>query len=373
MRVLFCGGGTVGHLSPALAVADAISAKEMDSAVAFIGRDGGDENKVIERFGYKLYTIKVSGIERRLTLRNLKNITLALKSKNEAKKIIRDFKPDVVFGTGGYVCWPVIKAAIAENIPTLIHESNAKPGLATRLLSSKCDRVLLSLPGCEKELRRGANIRIVGNPVRDAFFKTDRKTARKRLRIKEDEFLIASIGGSGGSEKLNEAVITLMKNYSAKEKGVRHIHASGKKYFKAIKSREPDLCRGRDGCGIYEFINDMPTLLKAADVVISRCGAMTLAELSAVGAPSILIPSPNVTGDHQHKNARLIEESGGCILIPEYELSERTLLDAVRTLKGDEEKRKRLAEAIRKFSKRDSASLIIGEISSCIDAISANK
>jgi UDP-N-acetylglucosamine--N-acetylmuramyl-(pentapeptide) pyrophosphoryl-undecaprenol N-acetylglucosamine transferase len=156
-------------------------------------------------------------------------------------------------------------------------------------------------------------VKIVGNPVREAFYNADKKTSRKKLKIKDNEFLIASIGGSGGSGKLNEAIIALMKNYSLKEKDVRHIHASGKRYYEKIKAQEPELCHGKGGCNIYEFINDMPTLLSAADVVISRCGAMTIAELSAVGAPSILIPSPNVTGDHQHKNAKLIEEGGGCL------------------------------------------------------------
>ena len=164
-----------------------------------------------------------------------------------------------------------------------------------------------------------------------------------------------------------------MKNYSTKQKDVRHIHSCGKRYYKAIKALEPELCEGINGCQIIEFINDMPTLLCAADAVISRCGAMTIAELSAVGAAAILIPSPNVTADHQYKNAKLIEKSNGCILIKENELTERTLLDSVRTVKEYPEKRKALSENIRKFSQKDSTRLIIDEILNLIFMHSAEK
>ena len=291
MRIILCGGGTAGHVSPAIAIAEFCREKDENTELLFIGREGGEENAAIEKNGFPLQTLKIKGLERKISVEAIKSVLVALRAKSKAKSIITKFAPDAVIGTGGYVSWPVIRAAQELNIPTLIHESNGCPGLVTKLLAPKCQRVLLNFKGSEKEFTRQDNIRFVGNPVREKFFSVKRADARRALGISQKDFLIASIGGSGGSESINAASVALMRAHSAKNKHVRHIHSSGKKYFEALKNLYPELVRGTDGCIIKPYIEDMATVLAASDAVISRCGAMTLSELSACGVASILVPS----------------------------------------------------------------------------------
>lgn len=366
MKILFCGGGTAGHVTPAVAIAESILEMHSDAQILFVGRENGNENRIIEKRGFPLKTIKIHGFSRSLSFENLKNLFTAMEALKKSKAIIKQFAPDAVVGTGGYVTWPVVKSAQVMNIPTVIHESNACPGLVTKLLAPKCDKVLLNLKGAEAEFKNRKNIKTVGNPVRREFLTLSRKAARKKLGISENEFLIVSFGGSGGSEKLNEAVIALMRSHSSKMKNIRHIHGCGNKYEKDLKHSFPELFREKGGCIIKPYIDDMPTLIKAADTVISRCGAMTLAELSAAGIASILIPSPNVTNNHQYKNAKHIADSGAAILIEEKDLSERSLLDAVRKLENDMCKRREMSEKIKSFYVADSERLIAEEILSLI-------
>ena len=366
MRILFCGGGTAGHITPALAIAEAILGKCPDAEIVFVGREGGEENTMIERRGFMLRTVKIHGFTRDINLDNLKNLFTVAAALKKSKEIIKDFSPDAVVGTGGYVTWPVIKTAQRLNITTVIHEANACPGLVTKLLAPKCDRVLLNLRGTEKEFRKQKNIKIVGNPVREEFLSLTRAEARRRLGISGKEFLIVSFGGSGGARIMNDSAISLMRSHSANNKNVRHIHGCGNKYQKELKKEFPELFIGKNGCVIKPYIDDMPTVIRAADVVISRCGAMTLAELSAVGVASILIPSPNVTNNHPYKNAKHISNSGAAIMIEEKDLSERVLLDAVRKLENDINYRRALCEGIRKFHIEGSAERIGEEIISLI-------
>lgn len=362
MRLIFCGGGTAGHVTPAIAIAEQILEKRPDAEILFVGRDGGDENQAIKKRGFNIKTVKICGFERKLSLNNLKNLRIALSALKKSKKIVKEFSPNVVIGTGGYVCWPVLKAAERLGIPTVIHESNAAPGLATKLLAKKCDRVLLNLRGSEKEFKRQDNIRIVGNPVRQEFLKQDRTSARKKLGLTDKDLFIFSFGGSGGSQKMNEAVIEFMESHSTKNKNIRHTHVCGKKYFEEIKKKYPNLVYGKNGCIIKPYIDEMALVTKAADVIISRAGAMTIAEISAAGAAAILIPSPNVTNNHQYKNAKLLYDKGAAIMIEESELNERTLSDAVKKLETDMRLRKKISEAIKDFCVLDSGEIIANEV-----------
>lgn len=366
MRILFCGGGTAGHITPALAIAESILEKQPDAEILFVGREGGDENKMIEKYGFEIKTVNIHGFTRSISLDNVKNLFYVASALKKSRAIIKEFSPDVVVGTGGYVTWPVVRGASLLKIPTVIHESNACPGLVTKLLAPKCDRVLLNLIGTEKEFRKRKNIRIVGNPVRDEFLSLTKAEARRRLGVSSKEFLISSFGGSGGARTINDAVIALMKSHSANNKGIRHIHGCGNKYHEELKKEFPEFFKGKCGCIIKPYIDDMPTVIRASDAVISRCGAMTLSELSAVGAASILIPSPNVTNNHQYKNAKLMADSGAAIMIEEKELTERTLLDAVRKIENDVHLRNKLCEKIHKFYVADSATLIRDEIFSLL-------
>lgn len=373
MRIIFSGGGTAGHVTPAIAIAEELREDYNKNEILFIGRFSGEENKMITDSGFVLKTINICGIERKITFNNVKNVTTAIKSLGEAKKIIQGFSPDVVMGTGGYVCWPVIKSAQKLKIPTVIHESNAIPGLAVKLLAPKCECIMLNLKGSENQFKKAKKIITVGNPVRKKFSSITRENARKKLGIKDSEFLISSFGGSGGSKVINEAVISLMKSHSSKTKNIKHIHSSGRKYYNEIKTMYPDLTNGKYGCNIKPYIDDMSTVMAASDIIISRCGAMTISEIASVGVASILIPSPNVTNNHQLKNAKLIAESNAALMIEEKDLTEKSLLELVRKLEYDEALRMNLAKRIKEQYVPDSKLVITTELKKIAQRHSASK
>ena len=300
MRIIFCGGGTSGHVSPALGIADAFRKASADCSFLFIGRIGGKENDAVKKAGIDLKEISIEGLNRSHPLKNVKILANALDARKNAIKIISDFAPDAVVGTGGYVCWPIISAAEKMNIPCFIHESNSSAGLTTRLLAKKCHKVFVGMHGPIEKLK---NAVYTGNPIYSDFMKLNRISARRRLGIDSGTKMIISVGGSIGAEKLNETAIKVLKKFSLKRKDVIHIHICGYRYYDIIKQKTPELCDKSSGSRIIAFSSDMPTLLHAADAVITRCGALTLSEIAYCRVPAILIPSPNVTGDHQRKNA----------------------------------------------------------------------
>lgn len=334
MKILLTGGGTAGHVYPALAMAEAVKNKYSDAEFVFIGRAGGDENKAVSLAGYKLHTLDVVGISRRLTPKNLSAISKALRAVGKAKRLIHAEAPDMVIGTGGYVCWPVLRAACAMKIPTLIHESNAYPGLVTRLLSKKCDAVLLGFGEAERHIKGAKRIYTVGNPVRDAFRAISREDARRALGISPSELFILSFGGSLGAERLNEAVLGWFEHADGKRYRLTHVHATGRRHFAELEKRR-GAQKNASPLRIVPYVDNMPLWLSAADLAITRSGAMTVAELCTAGIPSVLIPSPNVTDDHQHKNALEMQRSGRSILMPESELSAEALTKLLESLYKD--------------------------------------
>ena len=366
MKALICGGGTVGHITPGISIAEIIKKHEPKSEITFIGRENGEENRVITKKGYKLRTISVKGLLRNASIKNLKAIYKLFGSLKASKEILKEEAPDIVIGTGGYVCWPVIKAAQKMKIPTVIHESNLSPGLATKALSKKCDKILLNFKESEEMFRKKDNVIPVGNPISDVFFTASRKSARERLNLSDSDFLILSFGGSGGSKKLNEEILKFMKSFSAKNKRIKHIHATGRKYFSETKSNYPNFLDGNNGCKILPFIDDMPHYMKAADIIISRCGAMTLSEISASGCVPILIPSPNVTNNHQYKNAKTFTDCGAAIMIEESELNETTLTDAVKFLLSNKSTREQMKKNLSSFKNENAGEKIYGIIKSLI-------
>lgn len=353
MKAIICGGGTVGHVTPGISIAEAILKKEPKSTVLFVGREGGEENEVVKKRGYKQYYLKVSGLKRRITLDNVRTLIKMQKALHESKKILKAESPNVVIGTGGYVCWPMLRAAQKLKIPTLIHESNLSPGAAALLLSKKCDRVLLNFKESEKSFKSRKKLTVVGNPIPDSFSTTTRESARKRLMLKNTDIFILSFGGSGGAEIINRFAIGLMRKYSEKRLGIRHVHATGRKYFKELQIANPDLVQGRNGCKILPFIDDMALYMKAADIIISRCGAMTLSEICACECVPILIPSPNVTNNHQYKNAKVFTDNGAAIMIEESELCDTVLLDAIKYIESNPAIRKKIKSNLAKFKTDD--------------------
>ena len=359
MRLLLCGGGTAGHITPAIAIAEELKSSHLNSDVLFIGREGGKENHLITKSGFKYETINIQGIKRSFSLDNFKRIIKAIKALSKAREIIGKFQPDVILGTGGYVCWPVITAGKKLGIPTAIHESNIIPGLTTKLLASKCDKIFINNDETKKYFNSKEKIITVGNPLRKDFIKKGRTESRRNLGVDDDDdFLIISFGGSIGSAKINETIIELIKDYSSKKSDIIHIHAVGNNHRNLTKKNNFPLGR----CKIIPFFDDMATAMNAADLVICRCGAMTLSEICEVGVMSILIPSPNVTANHQLVNGRHLERKKAAILIEEKNLSTSKLIGAIKSIKNDKFGRKTRAKILKSLSTPNSAKVIVKHI-----------
>ena len=367
MRIILCGGGTAGHINPAIAVAEEILDTEPASEILFIGREGGRENELVTKAGIRLQTIPIKGLKRSLSPENISRIRDALLARRRAEKIIKEFKPDVILGTGGYVCWPVISAGKSLGIPTAIHESNITPGLTTKLLARSCDAVFLSQDKTKEYLPKKAKTLVVGTPLRKEFTSLSRSECRRRLGLKDEDILILSFGGSIGADKINHTMIEVMKNYSAKEANVTHIHATGERYYESLPKEDKNL--GNSKCKIKAYIDNMPTLMKAADIAVCRSGAMTITELCAAGVAPILIPSPNVTGNHQYMNARLLSDHGAAEIIEEKELTSKALTEAINRLKIDKNGRKNRAKSMQRLCKPKAAKNITKQLKLLINGI----
>ena len=363
MKIILCGGGTSGHVNPALNIAAALKKRVPDAEFLFIGTKHGIESTLVPKAGYHIKFVEVSGFSRKFSLKGIKNnaraAVQAVTSVRTAKKIIKEFKPDLVIGTGGYVSWPTVKAAAKRGIPTLIHEQNAFPGVTTKMLANYADRICISFDGSEKyfpEDARESKLVLTGNPI--IVDDLTREEARKQLGLSEDEPYILSYGGSMGARRVNELVFELMENYTGPQ-GIRHSHAIGRVEYKEFDSlaREKGLYEKKN-LEISEYIYDMPVRQAAADVIICRAGAMTLSELAVRGCAAILIPSPHVTEDHQYKNARLLADAGAALVYRESELDGDTLVAAVKDLIANPNKRLRMQTGIKNFAMRDSADMI---------------
>ena len=364
MRVLMTGGGTVGHVNPAIAIADTIKKNIPSSEIAFVGTSRGIENKLVGAAGYPIYHVEIQGIRRSLSIKNLRTVYLVLTSPHKAKKLLKSYRPDIVIGTGGYVCWPLLYAAAKMGIPTAVHESNAVPGVAVKQLSKRVDRVFVNFEETAKYLDKTDNVIHVGNPLRGDFGTMDRAAARKKLNIPDScRHLLLSYGGSLGAERVNEAVLELMRDYSSKRPDLLHIHATGaiERAASLEKFNEMGLC-GFENLRLEEYIYNMPVVMAAADLVIARAGAMTVSELSMMKKPCILIPSPNVTNNHQYKNAKLLAEDGAAVLIEESELKDGRLMREVAALLEDASLRGEMSKRIERFALPDANKRILSEI-----------
>ena len=356
MRILLTGGGSAGHINPALAIAETVKQNCPDAQILFVGTERGKEKELVEREGYNLEYVQSEGFQRALKLSNFKALYLLLFSPflKETTKILDDFQPDMVIGTGGYVCWPIMAAAARRGIPTALHESNAKPGLAVQLLQRKAKRIWINFEETKNYLHTKCPVSHVGNPLRCAFSSLSREEARRRLGIEEGEFFILSFGGSLGAEPINEAVLKLMKEIAPENPRVRFLHASGKRDAQMSKRLFEELKLGDfSNCTLTEYIYDMPMQMAAADLIVSRAGAMTLSELALMKKAAILIPSPYVAANHQFYNAKALADAGAAILVEESALKDGGLTCAVRELLNDNKKIKSLETQIERFAKAD--------------------
>lgn len=349
MYALFCGGGTVGHVEPALAIAEILKRRIPSLDVRFVLRKDGKENLRVEKAGYPIRYIEVNGFDRRIGVHQFKTAKRMLTAIRDMKQWMEADPPALVVGTGGYVSLPVIYAATCKGIPTVLHEANATPGLTVRLMSSRVNKILFNIGGAEKTLRAHPYTATVGMPVREDISRQNREQARKRLGIRGGQQLIVSFGGSLGAQTINLMCLRLMHEFSLGCANIHHIHGCGHRYYETAKEAYPMLCASTGRCKVLPYLTNMPELLCAADVVISRSGAATVAELCATSTPSILIPSPNVAGNHQYKNAKTLEDAGACRLIEEKHLTYPTLEGAVRELLSDTAKRMRMRTLVHTF------------------------
>ncbi len=365
MRVLLTGGGTAGHINPALAIAETILRNAPGSTVEFVGVAGGKEDELVPRAGYKLHHVKSSALQGKKGLGRFASLALAATSPYlpSTVSIIKQFKPDIVIGTGGYACWPIMAAAARMGIPTALHESNAHPGLAVRRLQSKVDRIWINFPETAAAFGNSPKVVCVGNPILQGFSTVDRSVARARLGIEKDQKLILSFGGSNGAEKLNQAVIDFMKTVVAADKRIIHLHASGKINYEDTSELYTEAgLESAENCILRPYIYDMPLQMAAADLVIARAGAMTLSELALMKKACVLIPSPYVAENHQYKNAKTLADAGAATLVEEKELEEGRLTAAVCELLASDARLNEQQIKIASFAREDACSHIWQDI-----------
>ena len=365
MRVLMTGGGTGGHINPAVAIANTIKKNHPQAEIAFVGTKRGKEKELVPKEGYPLYFVDVQGIRRSLSPKNIKALYLALVSPLRAKKLLEQYRPDFVVGTGGYACWPVMKAASKLGIPTAVHESNALAGLAIRKLQDGMDRIFINFPQTEEQIKKQNRHKVmhVGNPLREGFGGLSYENARKKLGLRDGEQMVLSFGGSLGAERINEAMLDLMGEYAPKHPEIRIVHACGTVKYGPIYE---EFCRrGLDALPnvmLTPYIYDMPTQMAAADVVICRAGAMTISELALMKKACVMIPSPNVTDNHQYKNAKALADGGAAVLLEEKDMLSGRLTQEVSALLTDGVARHSMEEAITSFARTDANKLIYDEL-----------
>lgn len=325
MKFLIACGGTSGHINPALAIAGELRRRHPDAEFLFMGTSDHLEADLVPRAGYRLETINVSGLRRSMSFSSIKynvsSVSKYLAARRKVRNVIREFKPDAVLGTGGYVSAPVLSEAARMGCRTVIHEQNAFAGVTTKMLAPKVDRVLLSFPLAHPIKCDPEKCTVIGNPVKEEFLRISKEEARKRLGIAPDEAYVLSYGGSLGARKINDTFIDLAR-LSAAENAMTLYHGAARDYT-YVRDSLNDVVSDR--IQIQEYIYDMPLRMAAADIVIARSGAMTLTELAALGKPSILIPSPNVTENHQFFNAKTYSDAGAAVLLEESELSGEVL------------------------------------------------
>lgn len=363
MHVLFAGGGTAGHINPALAVAGYIKDQNTDAKISYIGTSTKLESKLVPAAGYDFYTIDVAGFQRKLTVKNVGRNIVAVKkmfaSSVQARRLLKQLKPDLVVGTGGYVSGPVLREAVKLGLKTAIHEQNAFPGITTKALAPNVDRVMLAMPEAGKYLKLKREPAITGNPVRKELTQITREQARAKLGL-DSRPLILSFGGSLGARPINEAVAGLIAAHNGSGK-YYHIHATGKNGYETTKKLIDAKCGTRSSeITVREYIDDMDVCMAAADLVICRAGAITLSELCVCGKASVLIPSPYVAENHQYHNAMALKKSGAAQVIEESDLTEQRLIDTVTDLLDHPDRLRAMSENAHKSAITDSKERIYG-------------
>ena len=363
-RILFTCGGTAGHINPAIALAQLARERVPDAEILFVGAERGLEKTLVPQAGYAFRTVHISSFHRSLRPReighNLVSVGNLARSPREARQILREFRPDVVIGTGGYASFPLVKAAAKSRIPTLVHESNLVPGLTTEMLEPYADRILVGFAACRQHYKHPEKVVVTGTPVREDFFTLTRDQAKEALGVNDGRPLIVSFWGSLGASGMNRQMADFLALEAAKEP-FRHIHAAGggnREALAAALGERGVRLEDHPALDVREYIYDMARVLRAADLVICRAGASTISELTALGVPAIMVPSPYVTNNHQEKNARALEAAGGVVVLPERDCSGQALFQAACGILHDEVRRTGMERAMAALGIRDAGERI---------------
>lgn len=355
MNIIMTCGGTGGHIYPAIAIADTIKRHHPDANIVFLGTGRPLEQRTIGIAGYEILTIPASGIHRRQLHKNLGTLRNVIRGSRMAGDIMDKVKPVVVIGTGGYVCVPVIMAASRKKIPAYIHEQNAVPGLANRWLEGRCEKVFLGFHEATDHLRHPEKWVVTGNPVRQRMGNITREDAREQLGIGNQEFFLVAFGGSQGAGVLNQRLVEVLPRFLS-EADNRISFITGSAYFSKVENQLSELgLRNHKGLDLLEYTEHMAVLLSAADLVLSRAGALTVAEEMACGVPAILVPSPNVTGNHQYYNGKAVADGGGAVLLEEKHLTADKMMEEILGLKFNVERRKSMATAMKSMARPQAA------------------
>ena len=359
MRAVITAGGTAGHINPALAIADEIIRNEPSSEIVFIGRKDGMERKLVNEAGYELREIDVHGLMRRVSPENLvfnaKAVYKALAAQKEVKRFLRGFGPDAVIGCGGYVSGPVVRAASDIGCVTVIHEQNAFPGMTTKLLAKRASLILCANEEGVDRIGYRNKTTVTGNPVRHAFFEASRQKLRDELGV-GDRVFVLSFGGSNGAAGINRAAAMFISKHRHTDK-VFHVHATGMHYRDSFPALLREFCI-EDDCEnvrVCEYISDMPEHFAACDLIISRAGALTISEIMASGKASVLIPSPNVTDNHQFYNAMSLANAGAAFVYEEKDIGDEGFVDKLMELADDTDYLKKMGENAGKLARPDAA------------------
>ena len=369
MKIVFTCGGTAGHVNPALALAGLIKERKPDSEILFVGAHRGIEKQLIESAGWPFRAVEISSFHRSLTPKeirhNLISLRNLLRSPGEARALLKEFPASLVVGTGGYASYPMIRAAASLGIPAAVHESNAIPGLTTRLLEKHADLIMVGFEECRKNYRHPEKVLVTGTPVRGDFFRLTRKQAKQKLGMDDGRPLIVSFWGSLGAREMNRQMAEFLALEARSGIPFHHVHGAGKvgciHMAEYLKDADIDLDRA-PGLEVREYIQDMGVMMRAADLVICRAGASTISELTALGVPAIIVPSPNVTHNHQESNARVLANGGGAEMILEKDSSGRILYDTARRILEDPDRRKRMSSAMSSLGTIDASEKIYAAV-----------
>ena len=366
MKALIAAAGTAGHINPAISIANIIREREKNSEIIFLGTTRGLENDLVPRAGYELKTINAYGLSKKISIDNLRKMRKTIKGIFEAKKIIEEFKPDIVIGTGGYICGAAVMAANLCKVPVLLHESNAFPGKAVKMAAKKTNTILVSFEEAVSKITNCKNVVYIGTPVKIKkrnLSKSERSAIINANGLHEEKPIVLVFGGSQGAEKINNAICEIIE----KKMNINYqiIWAAGPKQFDIIKRRllEKNISINNiNNCKVFPYIYNMEEIENISDLVVSRSGAMTITEIANLSKPSILVPLPNVSNDHQMYNAKVLEKVGAAIIIKNNDLIGENLHKEIESIVLDKRKCEEMGKNAYTISNQNVEEKIYNEI-----------